>query len=56
MNLNLEDFLEQYMGQKGIKYSVVSYKKNSELKEIIDRFLRRNKNRISMKACYHNSA
>ena len=56
MNLNLEDFLEQYMGQKGIKYSVVSYKENKELKEIIDRFLRRNKNKISMKACYHNSA
>ena len=56
MNLNLEDFLEQYMGQKGIKYSVVSYKENKELKEIIDRFLRRNRNRISMKACYHNSA
>lgn len=56
MDLNLEDFLEQYMGQKGIKYSVSSYKENKELKDILDKFLKRNKNKVSMKACFHNSA
>lgn len=56
MDLNLEDFLEQYMGQKGIKYSVSKYKENKELKDILDKFLRKNKNKVSMKACFHNAA
>jgi len=56
MDLNLEDFLDKYMGQKGIKYSISSYKENKELKEIIDKFLKRNESKISMKACFHNSA
>jgi len=56
MNLNLEDFLDQYMGQKGIKCLMSSYKENKELKEIIDKFLKKNKSKISMKACFHNSA
>ncbi len=54
--MNLEDYLNQYMGQKGIKYSIPSYKENNELKEIIDKFLKKNKSKISMKACFHNSA
>jgi hypothetical protein len=54
MDLNLEEYLEQYMGQKGIKYSVSSYKDNEELKTIVGKF--RNKSKISMKACFHNAA
>lgn len=57
--MNLEDFLQQYMrfGKEDYKkYSIKSYKDNPELKAIIDKFLKKHKDKIGVKACYHNSA
>jgi hypothetical protein len=55
--MNLEDFLGDYLGIKEFKkYSVSSYKDNEELKIIIEKFLKKHKDKIGLKACYYNAS
>ena len=57
--MNLEDYLEQYMRFEKDdykKYSVKSYKDNPELKSIVDKFLKKHRAKIGLKACYSNAA
>ena len=57
--MNLEDFLKQYMNfdeEDYKKYSVKSYKENAELKVIVEKFLKKHRAKIGLKACYANAA
>ena len=56
--MNLEDFLKQYINiskEEYKKYSISSYMGNPELKIIIDKFLKKNKDKVGLKACFQNA-